>query len=220
MKKALLLACTFISIVAVSHSQITKGSILLGGNIGLNKSKIQSETNQSSKSNTVNFNPTAGIAIKDNWVVGINAGFSDFEADPSAYYSYMRDQEVYSGGIFVRRYSTLGKNFYLYGNGSINYNKTSHSQIYTNNHENYYYSKGVALSIAPGIAYAISRRFHLEASLNDLLTVGYTTSRTKNITHVGGITTSNITKDKSFGFGTNFNTSSPLYIGFRIVLGK
>lgn len=219
MKKTLLFVCTFISFATISQAQITKGSILLGGSIGLNKGKIQAE-NSESKSRYLNFNPTVGIAVKENWVMGITAGFSDTKVEPIENYQNERDVESYSGGVFVRRYAALGKKFYLYGNGSITYNQVNHAESNSSHYQFSYYSKGVTLSVAPGIAYAINKRFHLEMSLNDLLTVGYTKSFTKNVSQSGGFISSDIKEGKSFGFGTNFNTSSPFYIGFRFLLGK
>ena len=222
MKKALLLACVFISFATISQAQITKGSVLLGGSIGLSNGK--NTGTYSGKENNIYFNPTVGIAIKENWIIGISGGFSNYKGDLGLY-TPERDGESYSGGLFARRYSALGKNFYLYGNGSINYNKVDQSETSsTNNSANYYanfyHSKGVTLSIAPGIAYAINKWFHLEASLSNLLTVGYSTSDRMNISQSGGVTSSNFTKSKNFDVGTNFNPTSSLYIGFRFVLGK
>ena len=220
MKRLLLLACTFVSFATISQAQISKGSILLGGTIGFSNAKNEDDINNG-KSNTINFNPTVGIAIKENWVMGISAGFSSYKEDPSIHYSYKRDGESYSGGLFVRRYSAIGKNFYLYGNGAVTYNQVDQSQTNSaSTHENYYHSKGITLSIAPGIAYAINKWFHLEASLNNLLTAGYTTSDQRNITLNNGVTSSSSIKSKSFGFGTNLNPTSSLCIGVRFVLGK
>lgn len=216
MKKTLLLACTFISFATISQAQITKGSILLGGSIGLSAGKTDASINEDSKTNSLNFSPTIGVAVKENWIVGINTSFSNYKADPTVSYPIKRKDESFSGGVFARRYSTIGKNFYLYGNGSLNYQKTSQSQISSTDYANHFTSKGVSLSIAPGIAYAINKRFHLEMSMNDLLSVGYIKTESEDVT-LGG---RKITESKSFGFETNLNPASSLYVGFRFVLGK
>jgi hypothetical protein len=224
MKKTLLAAFAFLCLTIIANAQITKGSILLGGNVGFSNGKSESSTNSmnnfSSKSSAIYINPTVGIAVKENWIVGLSAGFSNVESDPSINYDNKRDQEFYSGGVFVRRYLALGKSFYLYGNGAISYQVNNQSEINSPNYENSYSSKGVNLSLAPGLAYAINKKFHLELALNDLVTVGYTTSRTHNRQNVGGSIYNRSSNDKSFGFGTNLSTSSLLSIGFRFVLGK
>lgn len=224
MKKTLLFVCSFISFATISQAQITKGSILLGGNIGLSKGKTEGINTSNSRSQMLSFNPTVGLAVKDNWVVGIHAGFSDFEAEPTISFSSDRDEEYYSAGVFLRRYKALGKNFYLYGNGSINYNKvnrTYRSGNYSDNYiQNYFGSKGVTLSVSPGITYTINKRFHLELSLVDLLTAGYSKTQEQNLSYSNGIVISNSTHGKSFDFGTNFSNTIPLSIGFRFVIGK
>jgi len=223
MKRCLLLACTIIFLSTISQAQITKGSILLGGSIGLSNGKSVTGNNNS-RSTNVYINPTAGIAIKENWIVGISAGFSSYNEDPSVNYSYNREGESYSGGLFVRRYAALGKNFYLYGNGAINYSQADHTESSSPNYnpyyERYYNTKGVTLSLAPGIAYAINKRFHLEASLNDLVTFGYNTTDYRTITFNGSSISNTFTESKNFNFNTNFNASAPFAIGFRVVLGK
>jgi hypothetical protein len=121
-----------------------------------------------------------------------------------------------SGGLFVRRYSPLSKSFYLYGDGAIRYNTHSNNQISGTDYETNYSSKGVGIYITPGLAYAVNKRLHLEASLNNLLSLSYSKNKTTNFTLSGHTTT----EGKSFDFGTNFSNTIPLSIGFRFVLGK
>jgi hypothetical protein len=214
MKKTLLLACTFISFATISQAQITKGSALLGGSVGISRNSEETNSVESQTRNTY-FSPTVGVAIKDNWVVGITTSFSRYESRPSSI-TYNHKMKYSSGGLFVRRYSSLGKSFYLYGDGAIRYNTHSNNQISGTDYETNYSSKGVGIYITPGLAYAVNKRLHLEASLNNLLSLSYSKNKTTNFTLSGHTTT----EGKSFDFGTNFSNTIPLSIGFRFVLGK
>jgi hypothetical protein len=80
MKKTLLLACTIISFAIISHAQIKKGSILLGGSLGISRNSEETNSVESQTRNTY-FSPTVGVAIKDNWVAGITTSFRVMKAD-------------------------------------------------------------------------------------------------------------------------------------------
>ncbi len=214
MKKALLFACAFISFATISQAQIKKGSVLLGGNFGFSKDKSESGTVEN-KGNSFHVSPAVGIAFKDNWVVGINTGFWQSRSKPATP-SNNYEVNSYSGGIFVRRYSHLGKNFYLYGNAATGYSTYNRKEAFGTDNTRKYETKSVSLTVSPGLAYAVSNRFHLEVYLNDLLTLGYTATESVD-SGIGGVFTS---KGKGFNLGTNLNTTAPLSLGFRFVLGK
>lgn len=214
MKKHLFLACTILSFATISQAQIKKGSVLLGGSLGYSKQHSENGTNEN-EFKAVNFTPTVGIAFKDNWIAGVSGGLS-WSTSKSNSLTPRSEVDGYSAGVFVRRYAPLGKNFYLYGNAGFNYSKLNREEVLNTDQSRDIVSKGVSLAITPGLAYAISKRFHLEAYLNNLLSLNYQTTKTENL-FLGGKTT---TEDKSFDFGTNFSTSAPLSIGFRFILGK
>jgi hypothetical protein len=214
MKKTLLLACTIVSFATISHAQIKKGSVLLGGGISVGKSTTETNSEEG-KSNSISFSPAVGLAIKDNWVVGLFAGISNYENRPSTVTS-KQTIESFGGGLFVRRYNSLGKGFYLYGHGAISYSNFSQRQMPSTDFQMNYSSKGVGIYISPGVAYAVSNRFHLEASLNNLVSLSYSKTRTDNIS-LSGYSTA---ESKGFNLETNLNTTAPLSLGFRFVLGK
>ena len=72
MKKILLSAALILSVLTV-HAQITGGTIMAGGNARLNRTHFNgSETS----STTVTVNPQFGVALVDNFVLGVWGGFS------------------------------------------------------------------------------------------------------------------------------------------------
>ena len=214
MKKALLLACAFISIASISQAQIKKGSVLLGGGINFYKNESESSSSES-KYNSFGLNPSVGLAIKDNWVVGINGGYSKSKLKPNT--PLFKDEtNSYSAGAFVRRYHGLGKSFYPFGNAAINYGKSEREEVPGTDYRKITSTRSISLGLAPGIAYAVGKRFHLEAYLNDLFALNYSKNEAESISFGN----SNKTEDKSLYLAANFNTSNPLSIGFRFVLGK
>src|SRR5437588_110750 len=72
----------------------------------------------------------------------------------------------------------------------------------------------VYLNIYPGLSYAMTKSFHLELSINNLLSLGYTSSNIVN-SNSGGQISSN--KNSGFSFVTNANSSFPFSIGFSFL---
>ncbi|ANE52217.1 autotransporter outer membrane beta-barrel domain-containing protein [Flavisolibacter tropicus] len=214
MKKTLLLACTFISFATISQAQITKGAILLGGGASYIKQQSKAGTNESDY-NSFHITPAIGVAINEKWVIGASAGYSKSMSKPST--PMQKDESNgFSAGLFSRRYTSLGKNFLLFGNGGMQYSRSKREQTFNTNQSRNSISKTITASVAPGIAYAISKRFHLEAYLNDLVNLSYNNEEIEDLTFGLKSTSAN----KNIGLATNFNPSSSLYIGFRILLGK
>jgi hypothetical protein len=214
MKRLLLLACALVSLSTISQAQITKGSVLLGGSIGFYRGETKTGVNES-KTNNLAFHPAVGIAINNNWAIGLTAGFSNYRWKTVDAQIHDQKDKQFLSGVFVRRYSPIGKNFYLYGNGQVAYTQNEQSGVHSYGYSSNFTSKGIALNLAPGIAYALSKRFHVEASLNNLLSVNYAWTTTANTSQ----TDRTVAKGKTFNVGTNFSTSG-LSLGVRFVLGK
>ncbi len=74
----------------------------------------------------------------------------------------------------------------------------------------------VGISLSPGISYALTDKFHLEMGFHNLAFLGYGRAKSESISSAGTATSTS----SNFGFHTNLGTSSPLNIGFRILLQK
>src|SRR5690349_21291248 len=120
MRKSLLLVLIAVSISTISFSQITKGSIFLGGDLGFS---TQTSKNPGGKTDQSGFNisPVFGKAVKENLVVGGRLNFAyahidNYEGPGSEFKS-----STYGVGAFIRKYKPLGKSgFYLFLQGGIN----------------------------------------------------------------------------------------------------
>ncbi|HYH14484.1 MAG TPA: outer membrane beta-barrel protein [Flavisolibacter sp.] len=214
MKKILLLACTIISFATITQAQIKKGSVLLGGSFGFSKNEYEADANEGKTKSFLAY-PSAGVAIKDNWIIGLSGGLSGTRYKPEVSGNTYKSNG-FSSGLFVRRYMSLSKSFYLYGNAGISYNKSESEERHISDYTRNIAVQGVSFSVTPGITYAVNNHFHLEAALNNLLNLSYN----KNIEERVSSGDKYKTESKTFDYGTNFSNAAPLTIGFRFVLGK
>src|SRR5687768_4014276 len=169
MKTITLICIASLFFVFSAHSQISKGAVLLGGNLGFSSGDFSNPTDDY-KNHSYYFSPSLGFVVKENKVFGVNLSYGHGINRTSA-----TDKSVtnnYGGGIFYRRYLPLGKNFYLYGQGQLQLDFGN--QEYKTSATNYKKTTNyVGVGLFPGVAYAISKRFHLEVSMNNLVSLGY-----------------------------------------------
>jgi Outer membrane protein beta-barrel domain len=211
MKKALLSAVVFIAITTIAQAQIRKGSVLLGGNVGFGNSK--NVTNPTKQTN-VFVNPAFGVAVKENLVAGIDVTYNHSETMNNSQ-DYSTENTTAGSGFFLRRYIPVVKNLYLYGQGSLYYSRGTSKQRGIDYKQDIT-SNATGLRITPGLAYALSKKFHLELGFNDLLGITYEDTKTERVSSG----TSSTLNGHVFGFNTGLSTSAPFYVGFRIFLSK
>lgn len=76
MKKTIAMAVLFTAAYSVTHSQIKKDAVLLGGQISFSGSKSSNNsTPPNTATNNVFLNLSAGKAIKENTIIGIYGGY-------------------------------------------------------------------------------------------------------------------------------------------------
>lgn len=217
MEKLLLLVIASFSASLLCHAQITKGSVLLGGGISAGKSTSES-SNTEYENSSFGFYPAVGLAVKDNVVVGLRLSYYTSKSEqvnqPNL---YVQEQNGYSAGLFYRRYLGLGKNFYLFGEGAAYYNFQEGINEYGSaGQENIQTNRTIGVNFYPGVTYAVSRRFHLEVGLNNLVSLDYSRSKTESVVN----SQTSTSKGSGVSFATNVSSSAPLTLGFRIVLGR
>lgn len=212
MKKFTLLTSAFFCIASFVHAQISKGTILLGGGISANNSK-QDVQNDEHSFNGFSINPAIGFTVKENTVIGLRGSYGHTKTENS---TSQQKINSYSLGVFMRKYLSLGKSFYLFGEGGVGYNHSNNTQITDIASKSIFKQNGISANLYPGIAYALNKRIHLEASINNLISLSYYKSEGETIS----MGNSTFTKYHSFSFDSNLSTSVPLSLGFRFVLGK
>lgn len=130
MKKHLLIAILILGGMIVSSqlsAQTEKGNMLLGGGINFdftdNDFDTGSSTNDVSTSTFINFNPSFGYFIADNFVVGASIGlaFTSTESDGG---NFSSSSNGIAFGPFVRYYSESG----LFGTAGLGFGSTNFEQ--------------------------------------------------------------------------------------------
>jgi Outer membrane protein beta-barrel domain len=219
MKKTFALL-VFIAGSIAGTAQIKKGAVLLGGQLGFNNSTsdynstVPPNTPQNQKSKGANFGIAIGTAIKDNVVVGINAGYgSSNNENTVGISSFTSTSKQYNLGVFYRQYKSLGRNFYFLGEAGIGY--TGSKQTDKNTpvvNDVTRKSSGMQLYLSPGVAYQVSKKLQLEILVPNIVSAGY--SKNKTTSQVNNSTQDN------FGINTNLNGSplNSLAVGFRFIL--
>lgn len=199
----------------IANAQIQKGSVLLGGNVSSGTYK-QSNSNDDNtyKQNYFNLAPSLGFVTADNKVWGFDLSASLRSSKGNDQIS-QTEYSGYGGLVYHRRYLTLGKGFYLFGQATAGYSYTKSKYKEPNNTgSNTARIDNIFLSAHPGVTFAVSKKFHLEAGLSELLNLSYS-ARTETNVSSG---TARSLKVKNLNFGSNFSNSNPLSIGFRFVL--
>ncbi len=225
-KNLTLVVLVFISFCA--NAQIKKGSILVGGQISAGKFERDISNffpipqplpfDQNEEAKFLNVGISIGKAIKDNKVIGIN-----FNTATNKQTTFLNQTESITSknnfneaGLFYRGYKKLGKDFYFFGqaNTSIYFSKAKY--IHTNSINNSINKfVGASISIAPGLAYAISKKFHLELSLQNLAAIQYSTSKQEFANPaIGSIKSNSYSLNTSLSGGVLGNIG----IGFRLIL--
>jgi hypothetical protein len=213
MKKILctliLFACFFIS-----NAQINKGSILLGGSIGGGTVKTEYGNDKSTQS-ILMIQPAIGYTYKTNTVIGVKLNYGH-QLNKYTGSQYRREVTVYGGGMFYRKYLPLGKAFYLFGEAGIDYAYASIRDDQGGNQIPYNEKQStITLGLSPGISFAVNKKIHLEASINDILTMQY--GHSKKTYQTPGIQDQNTSV---FNILANANPAAPVALGIRFVIGK
>lgn len=222
MKKIALFSTTLFCLSLAAQAQITKGSLFLGGSFGVSSSSSKNEgmLTQESSTSGWSFSPQIGTAVGTNKIAGLSFGYNRSRQENTyATQKQLTESSGFSGGIFYRRYYPLSNRFYLFGQAGVDFGTSTQEQkrdgalTFKNS------SKTISVNITPGISYAASRKLHLEASLNRLVSAYYTWSKFTNYPQSPiGIPTSGT--QKQFGLAGNGSGFSELSIGLRWILPR
>lgn len=199
------LAATLLSLSA--SAQLTKGHKLLGGSISGYTNTIENSNGGDFKHRAISVTPSLGFFVADNKMVGAQLGYS--------YLNYNGIKgNAYTVGGFYRQYLPLNQKFYFYGEAALNLSTGKDDQSTDAQGIRDVRRQSIAAYVTPGIAFAATRRFMIEATVNNLVGVSY--QRTK--TQYNGSNTTD--KGNSFSLSSNVVSNTPVSVGFRFLLGK
>ncbi|MEO9021555.1 MAG: hypothetical protein ABI237_10050 [Ginsengibacter sp.] len=211
--KVLLSLAIFICAAMTANAQINEGRFLLGGSASFYSSTNLQYSNL--KSEALNTSAQFGKVVKENTVVGVilSYGYSNIGS--------ANKTKQFSGGLFYRKYKTLAKNFYFFGEGDAVYSHSTINQefkIGNNGYKNS--SNGGTISFTPGISYSVCKRMQMELLMPNVISLSYAGSKTET-TSIGS-TSISTTKGHSFSANANLNSNllNSFGIGFKFLLGK
>jgi hypothetical protein len=186
MKKLYVLFFTVL-IYSITQAQIKKGEIVLGGNLGYSDQSYSTDIpgTNSNSTKTLSIGTSFGKAIKDNLVLGADISYDHSSSSYTP--GTATTGNGFDAGVFLRKYKPLGAGFYLFGetklSGNYLHNSTPEqpgSQPTIDVTDSY----GFVLTFFPGLAYALSPKWQLEAELPSLLTISYSHS-IQTLTYTG-----------------------------------
>jgi hypothetical protein len=202
------------------NAQIKKGALFIGGDIQVygNKYKSTDSSQYTRHTNNYNFSPSVGWVVKDNMIVGgklFASFFKDKEEHPNDYES--KSNRI-GAGIWIRKYLSLGKSFYLFGDASLN-GQSIYMKQETSIVPSYYKEKGFAINAAvfPGISYQIKNSLFIEAALNNLISFGYERKNTERGNQAAPFSKGLV---NYYNLSSSLGNGAPLQIGIRWIIAK
>jgi hypothetical protein len=150
-----------------TYSQISKGSVLLGGDFGFSTQKTTGNAANTGTQNGFTISPSFGKAIKINTFFGGFVFIRNYREknDPANYYI---DHKIngWGGGIYLRKYYPLGKSpFSVYMQGTLDYD---YNKEYGNRGpDNAFNTKINSLNLYcnPGVSFKLSKKLQLETGI-------------------------------------------------------
>jgi len=158
--------------------------------------------------------PVFGKVIKENLVLGIDAGISFYNTNQNDA-GIKQKQDSYTSGIFLRQYKSIGKGFYLFLQSRLGYRFEKYDYTTAGLSTNNYKRHTIGLTATPGISYAVGKRLHLETGLGNLFYLTYSHEN-----GIGYYSTAGKYKANTFNAGVDLNAFNTLYVGFRVFIGK
>ncbi|MDR6341469.1 hypothetical protein HNQ91_004542 [Filimonas zeae] len=211
MKKTLLLSAVALCTALAASAQISKGSSYLGGNAGFRMSTTRPDNGDKTTLTLFNLSPSMGFAYKENrvWGLLLSYGNSTSKTGNDKYSS-----NSYGIGAFLRQYQPLGKGCYLFAQESLVFYYNNGKSNSANSSKDNTYNTG--LSLSPGFAYDISKKFQLELLLNGLLYANYGHNK---VEQSGGVIreASNLSAGSSL---SNLSQVNAINIGARFAFGR
>jgi hypothetical protein len=165
MTKKIVTTFLIISFFIIAKGQITKKSILLGGQIAYAsyKESTSFSGDNVSKGKQGIFNVSIGKAFKENVIYGFNVSYNpyDYKNNFSIYRNeYNLKMTGYTFGLFRRDYEKLAKDFYFFTEAGLRY--TNERRNYSDSLDNIYkteYTSQGKLYVTPGLSYRIYKNF-------------------------------------------------------------
>jgi hypothetical protein len=226
--KKLFLSFSLLFIGILSRAQITKGTILLGGDFGFETSSNKMTTDgtnpvvppTTTKNSQFSLYPSIGKAVKDNLVIGVNLGLGYSTQSGNPNYK----ENDYGLSVFMRNYKYLGSRFYFFIETGLGFSYSDYTQDDSTGYPSHEDSKsyGIGLALSPGVAYSLSRKWQLEAVFPSVLSAQYSYNKVNYLYLPQGLQPSLPDQHQTgseFNINSSFASEIFLEVGLRYVIG-
>lgn len=203
MKKFCLTNLTILLFLISANSQeyFSKGSNIITGdiNIGFSDSEnINDDINYSYENKAFGFSTDYGKFIKNNLVIGIGLGYSNFyrehnrEDADSIYFHSVDDGNQFSTNFFARKYFPINEKFGSYFHSSLSY-YYSKSKYTLDERESDNTSETIGISAGLGLYYFVLNKLSLSLNLGYIrISSGKTSTQNRNSTNISDSNSSNV----------------------------
>ncbi|MBC9910681.1 outer membrane beta-barrel protein [Chitinophaga varians] len=176
MKKLIVMAAVALFGTQVAKAQLSKGDVILGGNVNVKTTSAKVKDGDDKTTNTsFGISPKVGYALNSNWVIGVFAETQFGNKKVSTKTGDVKTKTLdITPGIFVRNYHMIGQSkfaFFAEANAGYGFGNT---KVEGNKTESY---NGFAVNVLPGITYFVTKHFMIEGAFGGL---GYTYAQNKN----------------------------------------
>jgi hypothetical protein len=224
MERFILLSIAILLFASITKAQITRGSTFIGGS--LNFSSDKNEPSLTTDVETTNaswaIKPQIGKAIRENKVAGIFLNFGGAINKQERFPSDLAQtkNEFYGGGVFFRNYFLIASRFYLFGDASLGVISIKNQTLFDNGATRFisYNSKSIqsSLFLTPGVSFAASKKVQLEAALNNLFYLSFTSGKSEEYSTPGVLFRE--TKSNNLSASANANGFNNVYVGIRFII--
>ena len=217
--KKLLTALVCIIMVQLVQAQVQKGSLFLGGSLSGGSNSYESGSSSNKNSNW-SFSPQIGKAIDLNKIIGVQifVGGNTEESSTGAVPLNKNVSTAYGLGVFYRQYFPLAAKWAMFANAGIDgrysTGETKSNGIKTGENNGWVLST----AITPGISYKAGKSIWLEAALNNLLGINYSSNKLNTINENGQVIAT--AKQNNFNTGINISGFNSIAIGLRWIIQK
>lgn len=223
----IILLPAFLFFSFIVDAQFKKNDILLGGQLYYTYNSVTNTyanvvyPSGDYKNSNGNITISTGKAINENTLFGIDLSYM---ATSSTNYPSLNGDILlklktngFSAGIFYRKYKSLGKEFFLFGQISASYGWSNTSGKDSIGQELISGSTSmISANLYPGIAYRVSKHLFLELTIPSLINIGYAKSNSSS--HEQNLSQSNKNDQFSISTSLSSNPLNALGIGFRLIL--
>ncbi|MFN4006167.1 MAG: hypothetical protein ACK4HE_01520 [Chitinophagaceae bacterium] len=215
MRKIILATVLLLSLLNRVEAQFAKGTYLTGADIGFGSNTSDNLQGNISKGSSYRLGAIVGKTFNGSRFWGARFNFNTSQSKQND--AVTSRTNTFGGGVFMRQYITIAKDFYAFGQASadVGVGNSKSLQPNTTNLLTVARSTNVNLSVAVGASYRIYKKMHVELSLPNIAITYYQHMRSfNNAGNVNG-------KSSHFGLETAFANNSGLNnvgLGFRLLL--